>query len=267
MHMTVGAANHRNCIGFVHHYVETIRPELEHYLKQKDNEVFGELDYLDKWHTRVSIILGKKLDDLRGETAKMLRLERFSKWFEDGDSWKSEYQERFLSNLRADLDFSLKYDAFLRDATERYHILILLYHRIRNGELRPISERWPPYTTWHSDAWFKQYPRGIPELTKFGFRSWIRYDETRTFLAYEKEVEQISRFSEDLDWWGWDALDVINKQKCGYYACSICESGGSPSVLFVQNFAETGEWPDNCVIFDASPKELVSVCIEFQEDA
>lgn len=66
------------------------------------------------WLIDTRIFLDTKLDDIPGKTAAVLRLERFQ-------TWKSEYEKQFVTDLRTRRHIVLKHDPMLRAAIIRYN--------------------------------------------------------------------------------------------------------------------------------------------------
>ncbi|KAJ5686339.1 hypothetical protein N7536_008958 [Penicillium majusculum] len=67
-----------------------------------------------------NMFLETSLDELPGETASFLRLERFKNWFEDGTSWESSYETQLYNQLyqihMTDLGF-MTIREYIRDGT------------------------------------------------------------------------------------------------------------------------------------------------------
>ncbi|OQD76491.1 hypothetical protein PENDEC_c004G04331 [Penicillium decumbens] len=121
-----------------------------------------------KWFTDIRIYLDVALDTIRGDTAGLLRVERFKNWFEDGDTWKSAYEEQFDFDLRNHWDVVSKYDPFLNKARWRHGMLLIAHHAIHapmdDKELMNLFYKAPKrkiYTTWDSARWSEAMPHGI----------------------------------------------------------------------------------------------------------
>ena len=236
MRMAIEAAGGQDDIGFVPRYMEIIKNGLEEYSKLKGNAGLEEVDYIHKCETQTSMVLDKKLDDLRGETANMLRLERFSKWFEDGDSWKSAYQEQHLSDLHPNIEWFLERDPKLRTTIYRFNFLIIMNYVIhaenddKEEVVQTLESNNPRiYTTWDSSAWSTAFPNGIPRFSRIELPDWIAEHETGIYMAYRKYLPPDSRFSDRLcSWVPLDPVDVFSRHMGEDYYCELCLCNLSP---------------------------------------
>jgi hypothetical protein len=114
------------------------------------------------------IFLDTALDTLKGRTARLLRLERFKNWFEDGDTWKSAYEEQFMSDLIHHRDIVLKYDPKLNKARWRHTSLMLTHHTVHAPKDDPeqinafcINPNRKLYRTWDLSIWSEAMPYGV----------------------------------------------------------------------------------------------------------
>lgn len=83
----------------------------------------GEIASIENLQQDTREWLEKCLDSIHGTTANHLRLERFVRWYEPGESWKSAYEEQLLADLRADLSIFMRHDGGLHSIGYRHRTL------------------------------------------------------------------------------------------------------------------------------------------------
>ena len=213
----------------------------------------------NEWLQETAIFLDTNLDDIPGATADRLRLDRFSGWFDDGDSWISQYEDQFLSNFPINLEMALKHDYALLHATRRYRLLVLGHHLACHSMgdepeyLRYDGTEVALYMNWNSQGWYHKFPHGFPAFDTQRMESAIRKSR-RYFEAYESEIDQISQFTDALFWWGMNGKDVLGMDKSRFYTCGICNNHQAPcrwcleydrgqSCGGCKEFDTTGQWP------------------------
>lgn len=188
-----------------------------------------------KCPTYIAMLLDNALDTIPGKTAKLLRRDRFSKWFEDGDSWKSPYEEELLSNYTANLASVGKYDIWLSNAFRRHGWLIIYHHRaclVAEGNLDHMwtTSRTPPgqhqlFETWDSKIWEIIYPGGIPELEPSEILRWPVH--ASMYRSYRNTFKQIARFPEAVNWCRDYRRYALDRTAKVFY-CLFCSIQQSP---------------------------------------
>lgn len=159
----------------------------------------GGISDLKQWTMDTRLFLDKNLDEIPGPTADCLRLERFQKWYEAGDSWKSSYEEQFVSDLDTNPDMVRKHDPFFMAASYRHRVLISLHHvfhamrddrepawKVRNGHTKL-------YTTWNPRVWSMSKPCGIG--VGIGCTGPLTQEQTRLYDRYTSGVMKGSQFA------------------------------------------------------------------------
>ncbi|KAJ5560197.1 hypothetical protein N7513_002596 [Penicillium frequentans] len=163
---------------------------------------------IEKCLADTRIFLDTKLDFLSGETAGVLRFQRYQNWYEDGDSWKSSYEEQFLADLTENCDIVLKYDPGLRKARHRNRVLLRIHHRFHEryddtlrAQIDPNNMSPRLYKTWDSQAWLKRFDSGkIPELHRIEYNFDGNVEKEQLWQKYAK----LSGFIPKLHWWAKD---------------------------------------------------------------
>lgn len=159
-------------------------------------------DYLagmERWMRDTAIFVETSLDTIQGPTANMLRLERFSNWFEDGsDSWKSRHSDWLLSNFPEHRDAFWRHDHLLR------HVTLIMHHNVCGsvGSQPAVVHgcadgQSPIYEGWDAAAWYKMYPSGVPPLGTPSMREMLQRNGSFARL-YEAEVWALAVFSSAL---------------------------------------------------------------------
>ncbi|KAJ5813794.1 uncharacterized protein N7503_000544 [Penicillium pulvis] len=175
---------------------------------------------IEKWLTDTRIFLDTKLDFLSGETAGVLRFQRYQNWYEDGDSWKSSYEEQFLADLSENCDIVLKYDPGLRKARHRNRVLLRIHHRFHENHEDTLRVRIDPndmsprlYKTWDSQAWPKRFDSGkIPGLHRIEYRFDGNVEKEQLWQKYAK----LSGFIPKLHWWAKDEAPLSRIRREDY---------------------------------------------------
>jgi hypothetical protein len=186
-----------------------------HFIPGSKQEYIDDTRHSDNIERRLMdtmFLLDAKLDYLPGKTANMLRLERFSKWFKDGETGypgDSEYDENFKFALREYPEIVYKYDSELSDLFQRHKLLINLY----------LDQRKNPkvlhYYTWNQMTWYKAYPNGIEPFHHYYGRTtpptFIYYGHL-TYRRYLKETKLFSDFDDSiLEWSSWRRREIWSK--------------------------------------------------------
>lgn len=217
----------------------------------------------DQWVIDTAQFLETSLDTIPGNTANMLRRDRFSNWYEDGNSWKSPYEERFLSKCPRDLENTQKHDWCLTGMSLRHRVLILLHyaaHTTRDDARRVIGalKAGKPllYTTWDSKIWEEQFPNGVLPLTSVTdpLPQWLYPYKESVYDAYKEEIAPVSSFSDALDWWHSYEYRLLARIR-NNYKCRVCWSHKSPCrwckeydgdqfCELCRHFNTTGQWPE-----------------------
>lgn len=243
---------------------------------------------IDQWLTDAREFLEESLDEIHGKTANLLRRYRFKNWFEDGDSWKSVYEERLLSQFPGNLETVLKHDYGLLGASKRHQLSIQLHHYAhakRDGEEKiteTLKARKPHlYTTWDSKIWDTAFPKGLRDLRslRYSLPRWFRWYDKSVYGAYKEEIPQISSFSDARYWWGSEAEVILGEPKENffkYYECCICGTQKSPCrwckeydrnerCRLCREFNKTGKWVGfNCLKCKYEDFDLpCSSCLKF----
>lgn len=190
---------------------------------------------IEKRLTDTRIFLDTKLDFLSGETAGVLRFQRYQNWYENGDSWKSRYEEQFLADLFENYDIVLKYDPGLRKARHRNRVLLRIHHKSHEKDddtlrvqVDPKNMRIRLYKTWDSQAFLKGFESGqIPGLHRFNYRYEGNVEKEQIWQEYAK----LSGFIPRLHWWAKDEASLSRIRREDYlpmasekysHACRSC---------------------------------------------
>lgn len=116
-----------------------------------------------------NMFLETSLDELPGETASFLRLERFKNWFEDGTSWESLYETQLYNQLCTCPWVIMNTDPWLHQSNQRYIMLILLHHTMyafrSDSHDGGIYDNSRIYTRWDQGLWSEIFPSGLPPLS------------------------------------------------------------------------------------------------------
>ncbi|KAJ5371348.1 uncharacterized protein N7496_007440 [Penicillium cataractarum] len=205
----------------------------EHAIKLNGNQdcLNTEFDLLDsnwlfeQWLTDTRIFLDTRLDTLPGETARLLRRRRFANWFEDGDTWKSQYEEKFLTDISSNLRILLKHDPRLGQARLRHRYAVFTHHQICAAQDELSSRELPICQPWNSRLWATTRPKGLKAISCAEImtpEAMIVYD------IYTFVNKDIAQFSRDLHWWGVDSKDIFEKRKPWWFSCVGCQELGRP---------------------------------------
>lgn len=116
-----------------------------------------------------NLFLETSLDELPGETASFLRLDRFKNWFENGTRWESRYETQLYNQLCACPWVVMDTDPWLHRSNQRYIILILLHHAMYAFQSSPsngfgIYDKSRIYTRWNQALWSEIFDSGLPPL-------------------------------------------------------------------------------------------------------
>ncbi|KAJ5148088.1 hypothetical protein N7526_001440 [Penicillium atrosanguineum] len=173
---------------------ETLNPAQKKWAYNNTSEI-------QRWLTDIRIFLDNALDTVQGLSARILRRERFQNWYEDGNKWKSAYEEQFQFDLTNNRDIVMKYDPNLNKARRRHEMLIIWHHLVHAPEddkeqidATYLSTKRALYTTWNSKAWFTKKAYGTErihqgDMAPFCNHSYIYRDYKRRSVCEEQERE------------------------------------------------------------------------------
>ncbi|KAJ5237679.1 hypothetical protein N7489_007770 [Penicillium chrysogenum] len=134
------------------------------------------------WLIDTRIFLDTKLDDIPGETAAVLRLERFR-------TWGPGYEKQFVTDLRTRRHIVLKHDPMLRAAITRYRLFLCLKPFPSHDDPEKLKAAW--IQQWRDNSyaeplWSGYFGDSTPSLTSwFVDDSKFPVTEFGTFLAKE----------------------------------------------------------------------------------
>ncbi|KAN0070377.1 hypothetical protein V8E54_011246 [Elaphomyces granulatus] len=150
------------------------------FVKKKHDHVSHKLSYtpphddsiepnftagIDREMIDLSFFLDTKLDSLEGQTADLLRLERFSEWFEDGQGWDSAYEKQILFALRRFPDIVLKHDMGLCRLIWRHQVMVRLHLALQDRAHALEPRHAVKYCHWSRKIWSEAFPNGLPVLS------------------------------------------------------------------------------------------------------
>ncbi|KAJ5584928.1 uncharacterized protein N7459_004728 [Penicillium hispanicum] len=183
---------------------------------------------LEQWLTETRIFLDSQLDNLPGETAERLRLERCLNWYEDGDKWTSAYETQFIADLAANPELIGKFDSDLLHIRERHKLTMLLHHAIHEqlhyiemcGKSAPhgaekqdltegVIDNVDLHTRWNENIWSTKM-KGIKVHRSWNSKNWSKVYTRVIFVSlarlqhpghdvnytlYTNEISNVGEFS------------------------------------------------------------------------
>lgn len=205
----------------------------EHALKFNGNQncLNTEFDLVDsnwlfeQWLTDTRIFLDTRLDTLPGRTARLLRRRRSANWFEDGNIWKSKYEEQFLTDISSNLRILMKHDPRLRQARLRHRCAIITHHQICEEQDGSSSWEIPIRHPWDSHIWATARPNGLGVIS---CTEMLTQEAMTVYDIYTFVNKEIARFSRYLHWWGVNSKDIFEKRKPWWFSCVGCRELGRP---------------------------------------
>ena len=167
----------------------------------------------DTWLLGTRIFLDNLLDTTEGNTSNLLRRDRFMNWFEDGDSWKSSYEEQLIQDLHSNANIVLGYDPGLQNASRRHYLMVNYYNAVpvRNKEHNdkpPDLTSINPHATWSSEAWLLGHAHGIPPFDWFVIKWCIK--GMIVYHAYRKAHRPLYRFPDSFKKWRPESAKIFN---------------------------------------------------------
>ncbi|KAL3477348.1 hypothetical protein BJX99DRAFT_126877 [Aspergillus californicus] len=134
---------------------------------------------LDSLITDIDFAYDAELDNLPGETAAMLRFNRFATWLSNPLD-KASYEPQTLTTLRNKPNMIATNDPFLEKLRHRYNCydtcLINVMNELKHHHQRHDQNR---------EDWLAAYPNGIPPLSK----DWLRAERK---IIYERlDIEHV----------------------------------------------------------------------------
>jgi hypothetical protein len=144
-----------------------------------------------------NLFLDRRLDEIPGRTADILRLRRYKDWFRDGESWESPYECQIRDQFQTSPWVVANTDPWLKHMNRRYIVLIILHHTMCVLKTSSMDGRGmykiALYTTWDSRMWSDSFSTGIPPLSsvlEWVSRFWSENAQYRIFHAYSDWLNQ-----------------------------------------------------------------------------
>lgn len=164
----------------------------------------------EQWLTDTRIFLDTRLDTLPGETANLLRRRRSAHWYEDGDTWRSQYEDQLLADISSNLPLLMKHDPHLHQARARHRCVIFIHHRIHAERDDEDAIETFIVQNWDSRVWATARPNGIEPIScpEMMTEEAVIVNDIYTYVN-----EMIGQFSRDLHWWGVDSKEIFEKRK------------------------------------------------------
>lgn len=157
------------------------------------------------------IFLENTLDELPGETASFLRLERYKNWFKDGSSWESPYEDKFFDKMSICPWAVTTMDPWLAQFNMRYVILILAHSTMMFAEHEhELIKRGPMELGWDSRLWMEKFPHGIWALSRLiqGIaESWHDSEHFWILKAYANSIVRHRERAPRIEYLGYEAND------------------------------------------------------------